>query len=154
MPEVIKIETDQWPMPWHLQRLNTLRWDANMPMWFRQLCQRWYIRLYSHKGLTYEESLGVLGDVFLHCLGKQGLNPQGNVDLPEVPLAVMLSICNASRDFSVVHPDGSCTYRQTVADRGVAACYALKAWWNSPEELLNALGYTLSDSDEDDEDWD
>lgn len=146
---VIRIESDPWPMPWHLQRFNTLRWDSNMPMWFRQLCQRWYIKLYRHKGLTFDESLSVLGAVFLHCLGKQGLNPNGEVDLPNVPLSVMLSICNASRELSIVHSDGSSTHRYSVADRGIAACYALKNFWNDPEDLLNAVGYSLSDSDED-----
>ena len=105
-------------------------------MWFRQLCQRWYIKLYRHKGLTFDESLSVLGDVFLHCLARQGLCPNGDVDLPEVPL-------------SIVHSDGSSTHRHSVADRGVAACYALKAWWNNPEELLNAVGYSIEDDEDD-----
>lgn len=118
-------------------------------MWFRQLCQRWYIKLYRHKGLTFDESLSVLGDVFLHCLARQGLSPNGDVDLPEVPLSVMLSICNASKDLSIVHSDGSSTHRHSVADRGVAACYALKAWWNNPEELLNAVGYSIEDDEDD-----
>lgn len=49
-----------------------------------------------------------------------------------------------------VNEDGSTTKMMNIADRGIAARYAL-AHWGGPEALLNSLGYTLQSDDEEDD---
>jgi hypothetical protein len=47
------------------------------------------------------------------------------------------------------NPDGTRSMMMHMADRGVAARYALAHYGGSPEALLDSLGYTLSNDDED-----
>jgi hypothetical protein len=46
--------------------------------------------------------------------------------------------------------DGSRSMMMHMADRGVAARYALAHYGGSPEALLESLGYALSNDDDDD----
>jgi hypothetical protein len=51
-------------------------------------------------------------------------------------------------DSGVINPDGSRSMMMNMADRGVAARYALAHYGGNPEALLESLGYELSSVDE------
>ena len=137
-------------MNYFLSALNNIRKDCSIPMPIRLLAQRWYFRAYRYDGLTAAEIEEIAGACTRNAMARNGF-PVEDCDLPNVLLKTMLSACEA-KGLEEVLPNGMTRFSTVVAPRGLALSYAFEHYGKDPEWLLEALGYELTDGD-DEEAW-
>ncbi|MGL5059053.1 MAG: hypothetical protein ACRC62_03645 [Microcoleus sp.] len=99
--------------------------------------------------MPYEKAKAIMHTVLDVAIEAQGIGCKGAVFPMEYSLE---EICIAARLVGKHkgHPnaDGTRTMMLTIADRGIAAHYALAHYNNNPEALLEALGFCVSSEDD------
>jgi hypothetical protein len=109
--------------------------------------------------MPVERAREIVSACLRNAMGRMGLgedSPLPDCSLEEMLIANRILSGPAGESEEKTNPDGSKSYSiaMTVADRGIAAAFALENFGGDPRALLEALGFTMRRPDDDEEDED
>ena len=106
-------------------------------------------------GMPLSRAVWINGEIVCATLSRQGIygeveNSKNFLRLPPVPLPELLLATTAISRLNKVTEErssGPYTIHTTVADRGIAALFAIEHFYDDPVALLDACGFTIIDDD-------